>query len=428
MKIILALIIFSVIILIHELGHFLFAKRSGIVVTEFSLGMGPRLLSTVKNGTRYSLKILPFGGSCQMMGEDSEEEGIPGTFNAASVGGRISVVAAGPIFNFLLAFLLAVIMVAISGYSPATVAEVTEGSNAAAAGLRVGDVITEYDGYHIDLAHDLYIYSYLNELGYDTIQMKVKRDGEEIAIAYEPDMYVRYLMGFNRESVDSMVVSSLIPGMPLDQAGVQPGDEIVSINGVDVSTGEKYNEYVMEHPLSSEPIEVIFMRDGLEYDITIVPEEYKTPMSGFSYNMRTVKAEGLDIVKYGVLEVKYMVRATLISLKELIGGSIGMEELSGPVGVVDAIGDTVEASREYGIKNMIVSLLSMSIMLSANLGIMNLLPLPALDGGRLVFLIIEAVRKKPLNRELEGMVHFAGLMALMLLMVVVMYNDVMKII
>ena len=180
MKIILALIIFSAIILIHELGHFLFAKRSGIVVTEFSLGMGPRILSTVKGGTRYSLKAFPFGGSCQMLGEDTDEE-LPGTFNTASVWGRISVVAAGPIFNFILAFLLSVIIVAFTGYAPATVAEVTEGSNAEAAGLQVGDVITEYDGYKIDLAQDLYVYTYLNELGDETIHLKVERDGEEIA-------------------------------------------------------------------------------------------------------------------------------------------------------------------------------------------------------------------------------------------------------
>lgn len=425
MKIILALIIFSAIILIHELGHFLFAKRSGIVVTEFSLGMGPRILSTVKGGTRYSLKAFPFGGSCQMLGEDTDEE-LPGTFNTASVWGRISVVAAGPIFNFILAFLLSVIIVAFTGYAPATVAEVTEGSNAEAAGLQVGDVITEYDGYKIDLAQDLYVYTYLNELGDETIHLKVERDGEEIAINYDPDMYVRYLMGFNRESTDSMTVASVITGLPLDQVGVQAGDEIITVNGVDVSTGEKYEAYIAEHPLGNEPIEVVFVRDGLEYDVTITPEEYKTPLTGFSYSANSVKAEGLEILKYGALEVKYMIRTTLLSLKELVTGSIGMNELSGPVGVVDAIGETYEESISYGLKYTVLNLLSMAVMLSANLGVMNLLPLPALDGGRLVFLIIEAIRKKPLNRELEGMVHFAGLMALMLLMVVIMYNDIVK--
>ena len=115
MKIIVAILIFSVIILIHELGHFLLAKKNGIEVTEFSLGMGPRLVSTVRGGTRYSIKLLPIGGSCAMLGEDTEEENLKGSFNAAPVWGRISVVAAGPVFNFILAFLLAVIIVGVVG-------------------------------------------------------------------------------------------------------------------------------------------------------------------------------------------------------------------------------------------------------------------------------------------------------------------------
>ena len=178
MKIIIAILIFSAIILFHELGHFLFAKLNKIVVTEFSLGMGPRLLSTEKNGTRYSLKLLPIGGSCAMLGEDTDIENEPGTFNGASVWGRISVVAAGPVFNFIMAFVLSVIIVGAVGYEPSRVLSVTEGSAAEKAGLKEGDIITSYQGYHIDLGKDLYVYSYLNELKEgDTINLTVKRDG-----------------------------------------------------------------------------------------------------------------------------------------------------------------------------------------------------------------------------------------------------------
>lgn len=427
MSIILALLIFSAIVLFHELGHFLLAKKSGIVVTEFALGMGPRLWSMEKGGTRYSLKVLPFGGSCSMLGEDTDEENVPGTFNAASVWGRIATVAAGPIFNFVLAFVLSLIIVGFSGYAPAEVVEVADGSSAEAAGLQAGDIITEFEGYHIDIAKDLYVYSYLNEITEDTVDLKVRRDGQEIAISYTPDVNIRYLMGFNRSDTSSMVVASLIAGMPLDEAGVQAGDEIIAINGEDVSTGEKYEAYINAHPLGDEPIEVTFVRDGLEYDITITPEEYRTPVMGFSYNVGNVKAKGLEVIKYGALEVKYMVRTTILSLKELFSGSLGMDDLSGPVGVVDAIGDTYEESKEYGLKYVILNMLSMAVMLSANLGVMNLLPVPALDGGRLVFLILEVIRRKPVNRNVEGMVHFAGIVVLMMLMVVIMYNDILKI-
>lgn len=428
MKILIAIIIFSAIILFHEFGHFLFAKLNGISVTEFSLGMGPRLWSFQKGETRYSLKLLPLGGSCAMVGEDTDEEEIPGSFNAASVWSRISVVAAGPIFNFILAFVLAVIIVGFVGYDPAEVLEVDKNSAAAEAGLQNGDIITEYDGYHVDLAKDLYVYMYLNDLNEgDTVSLKVRRDGMTETISYTPDVSVRYLLGFNRSDASSMTVESLIDGMPLQEAGLQPGDTITAINGVEIADGEAYDAYLAEHPLSSEPVEITYDRDGLDYTATITPKEYRTPQLGFSYNLGYTKTSGLQILKYGALEIKYMIRTTLLSLKELVTGQLGFQNLSGPVGVVDAIGTTYEESKSEGILMLWMNMLNMAVLLSANLGVMNLLPLPALDGGRLVFLIIEAIRKKPINREIEGRIHFAGLMAFMVLMVVVMYNDILKI-
>ena len=221
MKILIAVIIFSAIILIHELGHFLLAKKNGIVVTEFSLGMGPRLISTEKGGTRYSIKLLPIGGSCAMLGEDTAEEELPGTFNAAPVWGRISVVAAGPVFNFILAFILSVIITGFVGYDPAEIMEVTKGSTAEDAGLQKGDVITEYNGYHIDVARDLYVYTYLNQLREEPVTISVDRDGEEKTVTFMPDVEVSYLLGFNRSDANSMEVESLIDGMPLQEAGLQ---------------------------------------------------------------------------------------------------------------------------------------------------------------------------------------------------------------
>ena len=425
MKILIAVIIFSAIILFHEFGHFLFAKLNGIGVTEFSLGMGPRLFSFQKGETRYSLKLLPIGGSCAMVGEDTDEEELPGSFNAASVGGRISVVAAGPVFNFILAFVLAVIIVGFVGYDPSEVVEVESGSPVAEAGLEKGDVITEYDGYHVDLAKDLYVYMYLNDLKEgDTVTMTVKRDGETRTITYTPDVSVRYLLGFNRSDASSMTVESLIDGMPLQEAGLQAGD---TINGTEIADGEAYDAYLEEHPLSNEPVEITYDRDGLDYTATITPREYRTPQLGFSYNLGYTKTSGLQVLKYGALEIKYMVRTTLLSLKELVTGQLGFQNLSGPVGVVDAIGTTYEQSKREGALMLWMNMLNMAVLLSANLGVMNLLPLPALDGGRLVFLIIEAIRRKPINREIEGRIHFAGLMLLMALMVVVMYNDILKI-
>lgn len=198
-----------------------------------------------------------------------------------------------PVFNFILALILSVIIVGFVGYDPAEIVEVQQDSAASEAGLEAGDVITEYNGYHVDLAKDLYVYSYLNSLNEgDTVTLKVRRDGETKEIQYTPDVSVRYLLGFNRSDASSMTVESLIEGMPLEAAGLQPGDTITAINGTEVADGEAYDAYLQEHPLSDEPVEITYVRDGLDYTATITPQEYRTPVLGFSYNLGYQKANG----------------------------------------------------------------------------------------------------------------------------------------
>lgn len=427
MSILIALLIFSAIVLFHEFGHFLLAKKNGIIVTEFSLGMGPRIISKQFGETRYSWKLLPLGGSCAMLGEDTDEE-QKGTFHGASVWGRIAVVAAGPFFNFLLAFFLALIIVGCVGYDPAEVLSVTEGSAAEKAGLQEGDLITRYQGYRIYFGRDLYVYRYLYPVKEETITMTVEREGVSHEITYTPDLDVRYLLGFNRKNTGALEVVSLIEGLPLESAGVQEGDIITAINGVEIPDNEAYEAYLKEHPLSDEPVQITYERDGVSQEVEIIPEKVTSVVTGFHYNTASERTDHVfQVVKYSALEVHYMIRTTILSLKELLTGHLGLKELSGPVGVVDAIGTTYEATKSEGPLIVWINMLNMALMLSADLGIMNLLPIPALDGGRLVFLFLEAIRRKPINRNVEGSIHFAGLMLLMALMVVVMYNDILKI-
>lgn len=426
MKIVIALLIFSAIVLFHELGHFLLAKKNHVVVTEFSLGMGPRLISTTRGETRYSLKLLPFGGSCAMLGEDGEDAS-PGTFNGASVWARMSIVAAGPIFNFILAFFMALIIISKIGYVPANVVEFEKGSPAEAMGLQEGDIIKEFNGYHIDIGNDMYTYMMLNQLENEPITLVYERDGKEHTITYDPMVEKNYLLGFQRTDTSSMKVETLMPGMPLGEAGIKEGDVITGINGVEIPDGNAYTEYVKENPLTGEPVEITYERDGLSYHATITPRMHETVSLDFYYNLGSVKTSGWNVVKYSAIEVKYWIRTTVLSLGKLVTGQFGVKDLSGPVGVVDVIGETYEESQSMGATMVWMNMLNIAILLSANLGVMNLLPLPALDGGRLVFFVIEAIRKKPVNRQVEGMVHFVGLMCLMALMVIVMYNDIVKI-
>ena len=342
MSIVIALLVFSVIILFHEFGHFLLAKLNKITVVEFSLGMGPRLLSFEAGGTRYSWKLLPFGGSCMMLGEDGEEE-EEGSFGSKSVWARMSVIAAGPIFNFLLAFIMALFIVGNLGYDVPVLLNVTEGMPAADAGLQAGDRIVKMNGKRIHLYREVQNYSMFHQ-------------GETVVFQYE--------------------------------------------------------------------------RDGELHEATVAPElmngSYKYGIGG-NINYRQ-KTNVLETLEYSAYEVYYWIDTTVSSLGLLFKGGVQLDDMSGPVGVVDAIGTTYQESRDEGAFYVWMNLLNIAILLSANLGVMNQLPITALDGGRLIFLIVEAIRRKRVEPELEAKIHFAGLMLLMLLMVVVMFNDVKKLI
>lgn len=422
MKILIALLVFSVIVLFHELGHFLLAKRNGIAVTEFSLGMGPRLLSTEKGGTRYSLKLFPIGGSCMMVGED-EDDDSEGSFNNASVWARISVVAAGPIFNFILAFVFAMIITSVVGYDPARVLQVTEGSPAAQAGLKEGDIITEFQGRHISIGRDLDSYMMLHGLKDEEISLTYERDGKKHDIQFQANSESRYMLGFTYLSEGTPEITQVMLNSAMAKAGVMPGDIIREINGTAVADSQELQAYLQEHPLDGTEITLGIERDGKVETISAIPQMTKQVDSGFIYNIYREKTNFLGVMKYSAVEVRYWVSTTVESLMMLIKGQFSVNDLSGPVGIIDVIGDSYEEAKSEGAMMVWMQMLYWAILLSANLGVMNLLPIPALDGGRLVFLLIESVRKKRLNPNVEGMIHFAGFVLLMMLMVFVMFND-----
>lgn len=348
MKYLIALLIFSLIVIIHELGHFLLAKRGGIRVNEFALGMGPRLISKQVGETTYCIKLLPFGGSCMMEGEDSQSDSED-AFGRKSVWTRISVVAAGPVFNFILAFLLSLFIIGSIGYDEPVIVAVTEGFPAEAAGMEAGDKI-------------------------------VKLNDKRIRIYREVTMFVQ---------------------MQQDDIQSDP----------------------------TKPITVVYERNGQEYTTELIPQKAENGMYYMGFSGSGVRTRGniLKTIGYSAYEVKYWISTTIQSLGMLVQGQVGADEVSGPVGIVSAIGETYESSKPDGAFYILLNMAYISILLTANLGVMNLLPIPALDGGRLVFLILEAIRGKAIDPEKEGMVHFIGLMALMVLMVLVLFNDVKNI-
>ncbi len=341
-------LIFSVVVISHEFGHYLLARLNGIHVLEFFIGMGPTLVSKKIGDTLYSVKLLPLGGACLFEGEDGlalkEGEVSKGSFAQAGVWGRIATVAAGPIFNFLLSFLVALVMIAmLLAIREPIATTILEDSAAYAAGLEDGDRIISLNGERIYLYNEISLYMQLYEAG-------------EITVVYERDG-VR----------DSVTLTPLY--------SVESGSYLLGI-----SCGE------------------------------------------------FADTSGLNAIKYAWYEVRYSVKMTYKSLLLLLKGQVSTDEVTGPVGIaVNVVGKTYEETKVYGWETVLLNMLNITLLLSVNLGIMNLLPLPALDGGRLVFLVVELLRGKPVPAKYEGFVHMIGMMLLMALMAFVFFNDLKNI-
>ncbi len=317
------------------------------------------------------------------------------------------------------------IIIGIIGYDPPVVTQVKEGTPEEAAGLKEGDLITSFDGKKIYLARDLYSYLTLEGLKDKDITVTVKRDGKKETLTYHPTTEDRYMLGFSYNPDENQAqIQSVTIGGALADAGLQAGDYISAVDGNEVASGEALSQYFEDHPLSDQTVTLTYLRDGLDYDVEVTPQAVNYVEQGFSYNLGREKTSALGVIKYSALEVRYWINSTLEGFKLLITGKLGMDSLSGPVGVVNVIGDAYQESKSEGALMTWLTMINMMILISANLGVANLLPLPALDGGRLVFLLIEAVRGKPVNREAEGMVHFAGLLLLMGLLVFVTFKDV----
>lgn len=341
-KIILAILIFSFIILFHELGHFIVAKKCNVKVNEFMLGLGPRLFGVQKGETMYSLHLLPFGGACAMEGED-EESDDERAFNKKPVWQRLLIVFAGPFFNFLLAYIIAVILIGVAGYYPATITGVVEGSPAEEAGLQDGDTFVSFNHYRIHFYNEITLYTFFH------------------------------------------------PGQTLD---------------------------------------VTYERNGKRNTVQITPEyneESGRYMLGVYAEGDTEKEGAFSTLAYGGYEIKYQIYVVFQSLKMLVTGQVGLQDMAGPVGIVKAIGDTYDESIIDGVYYVVLNMLSFMVLLSANLGVMNLLPFPALDGGRIVLFLVEIIRGgKKLDPNVEGKINFVGFALLMVLMVVIMVSDISK--
>ncbi len=434
MKWLIAFLVFSLLVLFHEFGHFVVALLSGVEVEEFSLGFGPRLLSVKKGETRYSIKLLLFGGSCRMKGmyavpeedEDGKERAPEeGSFPAASLGKRAAIILAGPVFNFILAFICSVAVISVIGYDPAYIVYVGEDSSAAKAGLQTGDLVTNFNGDPVAIGRDISTWEMLHDYSADKeIRIRYLRDGEEGEAVFYPDVTHRYMLGMTyTPGEESAEIQAVHSGSPLEEAGVRTGDVIKSINGTEIHNAQELNDYFAANPLDGTEITLVIGRGEKTYETKVSPAERDDIRVGFAYNIGRTKTDPLGVLRYSFTEVRYWITTTVRALGGMFTGRFTVNDLSGPVGIVDIVGTTYEESKEDGPLMVFMNMLNLIILLSANLGVMNLLPIPALDGGRLLFLLIEGIRGKPVSQNAEIAIQSAAALLLMALMVYVMYHD-----
>ncbi len=428
MKIVVAILIFGLIILIHELGHFIFARMHGIEVVDFSIGMGPRLCGFRAFGTQFSVRLLPIGGACMMLGENEDQNMVSDkSFYSKGVWQRISVLFAGPGFNFILAFILSIVIIGMAGFDAPRVASVEENGPAAKAGLMEGDVITEINGTNINFGKEVDSYFAYHGVSEEPVVLTVKRNGEKMKIKIVPEAYDKYMLGFSYSATNTAPaeVLEISAGYPMDLAGIKIGDIIVGVNDTRIENSGQLMSLFDRFPLKGEPVMITYLRDGVENTVEVTPKFSSSGYTlGFVPNMTREKANAWETVRYSVSEVKFWIVETGRGLVKLFTGQLKSNEVGSAIAIVDVIGETYEASAEYGVREIVLNMLYITVLLSANLGVMNLLPIPALDGGKLLFCAIEVVRGKPVDREKEGMIHFIGMIILLLLMVFLTFNDI----
>ena len=346
MNIIAIILMFGIIVFVHEFGHFIFAKMNRIKVNEFSIGMGPSVASWTRKDTMYSIRALPIGGYCLMEGLGEESDNING-YNNKSVLARLMVSFAGPLFNFILAFLLSIII--------------------------------------------CHFYT-----------------------------------------VDPPVITKIMEGSAAEEAGIMPGDEIISLDGDRIYNYREITLYsMMNEP--EKPVDIVFQRNGEKHEVTLVKKKDKE--SGnyyFGFISTGRQSEGiLDELKFSALEVRFQMKAAISSVKMLVTGHASKDDLMGPVGIGNTMNDIMEEAKEEvkdeGVwnqfLNVMLNVINFAVLLSANLGVMNLLPVPALDGGKILFVLVEAISGKKVPPEKEAVVNGIGVALLMLLMIFVFFND-----
>lgn len=440
--ILIGVLLFELIIFIHEFGHFITAKKSGIKVNEFSLGMGPKIFSFGKGETKYSLRVFPIGGFCAMEGED-EESPEPRAFNNAKVWKRMIVIIAGAVMNIILGFVLMfVVVVQQDAYSSTEVQSFPATSFSSCTGLQSGDVIKEINGYGISTSMDL-------NYPISTAELKTV-DGSTLEIYKENcgnnlyNIAVSLVQDENNKLSDEQVskVNELLSKSTNDIVKAKSKEDAYSIyenyyKEINDACGIK--DYKVEKIVEKETrkrytADILVERNGEEKLLknvqffTYTTKDNSDPQVSIDFYVKPIEKTIGSVLSQTFKQTISTCKMIYASLGGLLTGKFGLKDMSGPIGIASAVTTVASESLSSGFMSAVNSIIYVMMIITVNLGLFNMLPFPALDGGRFVFLIIEAIRGKSVPRKVEAIVNGIGMGLLILLMILITANDIFKLI
>jgi len=441
MTIFYALILLGILIFVHELGHFLFAKLTNVKVLKFSLGFGPKVLGKKYGETEYLISAVPLGGYVKMLGEESgdeiSDEDRARAYNLQPVGKRILIVLAGPFFNIVFAALVFALISASGVPIPyPDIGRVEENSPAARAGLISGDRVMAIGGSAVKGWDD--IDSFMNRNRGETLLFTIKRGGAVKELSVTPEKKAeKDLFGESREVWNLGISPLLYPdigdvtkGSPAEKAGLQKGDRIVEIEGTALKTWQDMTAIIHESP--GKPLKFSIKRGERLTEVTITPEKSTISLPGGEkkeIGLIGVRPLGNDFIKrygpveaihFGVMKTWDVSVLTVVSIAKLIQRIIPAETIGGPILIFQMAGQQAAHGP--------LSFFTFLAVISINLGVLNLLPIPMLDGGHVLFLLIETVRRRPVSEKVIMIAQRAGLAVIITLMIFAFYNDIMRLV
>jgi regulator of sigma E protease len=419
--------VIGVLVFVHEFGHFIAARRIGVRVLKFSLGFGPRIIGFTRGDTEYCVSAIPLGGYVKMAGENADDprSGGPDEFLSKTKWQRFQVLIMGPVMNMALAVVLLAIVLAQGADVPAyldqlpVVGGVEKSSPAERAGFRPGDRVLTVSGEEVKTWEDFDVA--IGTRPGRAVAVTVVRNDREQALTVTPDREGKFEVG--RIGVFPQVhprVQSVRRGEPADVAGLKTGDVVLAVNGESVQLARQLSEAIGRNPLK--PITLSVMRGGQPLEIMVTPRrDGDVGRIGISIanELKRIQPGPLGAVWLSVQRNWEFAGLILRTLGGLISGETSPKQLMGPVGIAQLSGESAQEGW--------ISLFALMASISLNLGLLNLLPVPVLDGGHILIMALEGAARRDFSIRVKERMLFAGFVLLMLLMVTVIYNDLTRI-